>query len=59
MDVVIDVGGRVSDMMVKKTANAKNMVSTNDTFSPELIGTMNTNPTMRDVRITGIITFRL
>jgi hypothetical protein len=58
-DRVIEVGGRESVTMVRSTARDRNTVRTYDTFSPESTGTMKTKATISDVRIIGIITFRL
>jgi len=56
---VIDVGGRASDVMVRRTARDRNTVRTYDNFSPLSNGTMNVRMTSSDVTITGMTTFKL
>jgi len=58
-DVVIDVGGRASDVIVRRTARDRNTVRTYDNFSPLSNGTMNVRMTSIDVTITGMTTFKL
>jgi hypothetical protein len=58
-DRVIEVGGRESVTMVRSTARDRNTVRTYETFSPESTGTMKTKAAISDVRMIGIITFKL
>ena len=59
MDVVSEIAGSVSPIMVKKTAMVNRIVRVYDSFSPHSTGTTKTNVTRNEDRTIGSITLTL